>query len=227
MMRQFPVPRRWAVFPAVAFALLLLPTAVTAHAELVKSTPKDGATLDASPSVIFATYSEAMDPSGSSLKLVDKDDKPLATGGVDPDNDKRMSIDDVPDLAPGSYTVKSTTKSDEDGDIDRKEWSFTVKAVATPSPTPTPAPTPTSTPVATAAPTAAPTQTPSAAPSASPSPSESPSAAPSVSAAPTTTDGGDASGGGDVLLPIIVAAVIVAVVAGYLYSRRERPPTQV
>ncbi len=126
MMRQFAIPRRRAILPGVIVALFLLPSVVMAHAELVESTPTDGATLDASPTEIFATYSEAMDPSGSSLKLVDKDDKELATGGVDPDDAKRMSVDDVPDLAPGTYTVRSTTKSAEDGDIDRAEWSFTV-----------------------------------------------------------------------------------------------------
>lgn len=213
-MRHFSVPRRWGFLPAVVFALLLLPTAVVAHAELEKATPKDGATVEGSPAEIFATYSEAMDPSGSSLKLVDKDDKQLATGGVDPDDAKRMSIDDVPELAPGTYTVKSTTKSAEDGDIDRKEWSFTVVAAPTPSPSPSPTPTPTPAPSATPA----------------PSPTPVPSLTPVPSAVPTpiaSADGTNTStGAGDVLLPIIAAVVIVAIVAGYLYSRRERPPTE-
>jgi methionine-rich copper-binding protein CopC len=219
MMRQFPVPRRRAVLPAVVVALFLLPSVVLAHAELVKSTPKDGAALDASPTEIFATYSEAMDPSGSSLKLVDKDDTELATGGVDPDDAKRMSVDDVPDLAPGTYTVRSTTKSAEDGDIDRAEWSFTITAAATPEPSATP--TATATPTASASPS--PSATASASPSASPSASASASA--TAGASPATTDGSDASSGGDVLLPIIFVAVIVAIAAAYLYSRREKPPT--
>jgi copper resistance protein C len=221
MMRQFAIPRRRAILPAVVVALFLLPSVVLAHAELVKSTPKDGATLAASPAEIFATYSEAMDPSGSSLKLVDKDDTELATGDVDPDNAKRMSIDDVPDLAPGTYTVKSTTKSEEDGDIDRTEWSFTIKAAATPAPTATPTAAPTPSPAASASPS------PSASATASPSSSDSESASPSAtaSATPATPDGSDASGGSDVLLPIIAVAAIVAIVLGYLYSRRETPPT--
>ncbi len=211
-MRQFPVPRLRAALPAVAIAFLLLPTVVTAHAELEKSTPQDGATVEGSPAEIFATYSEAMDPSGSSLKLIDEAATQLAEGGVDPDDAKRMSIDDVPSLVPGTYTVKSTTKSAEDGDIDRKEWSFTVVAAATPSPSPSPTPTP--------APSATPAPSPTPAPSLTPVPSAAPT--PIASADGTNT----ATGAGDALLPIIAAIVIVAIVAGYLYSRRERPPTQ-
>jgi copper resistance protein C len=186
----------------VAFAAaLILPTTVTAHAELQTATPKDGATVAGAPPGISGTYSEAMTTSGSSLVLLGPDGKQVATGGVDPANDRRMTIDPVPDLVPGVYTVKSTTKSAADGDIDRKEWTFTV--------VPAPTPTPTLAPSATAAPSV-----PAALASASPTPNASP--------APSGAVDGTSSGGGDVVLPIIAALAIVGVGGALLLGRRGR-----
>jgi methionine-rich copper-binding protein CopC len=186
----------------VAFAAaLILPTTVAAHAELQTATPKDGATVAGSPPEISGTYSEAMTTTGSSLVLLGPDGKQVATGGVDPANDRRMAIDPVPDLVPGMYTVKSTTKSAADGDIDRKEWSFTV--------VPAPTPTPTLAPSATAAPSVS-------APPASTSPTSNASPAPSAAV------DGTSSGGGDVVLPIVAALAIVAVGGALLLGRRGR-----
>jgi methionine-rich copper-binding protein CopC len=182
-------------------AILIVPTAVAAHAELQTATPKDGATVAGSPPAISGTYSEAMTASGSSLVLLGPDGKQVATGGVDPANNKRMAIDPVPDLVPGTYTVKSTTKSAADGDVDRKEWSFTVL--------PAPTPTPTLAPSATASPSV---EAPPA--SASPTPTASP--------APSAAVDGTSSGGGDVVLPIIAALAIVAVGGALLLGRRGR-----
>ena len=144
----------------------------------------------------------------------------IAKGGVDPDDDKRMAITDVPELAPGAYTVKSTTKSAEDGDIDRKEWSFTVVAAPTPSPSPQPeslAKPDTATPVRPRRP-----RLPRPA-RARPRPTTSPSATAAPSPTPSA-DGSDASSGGDVLLPIIAAVVIVAAIAG-VPLQPPRPPS--
>lgn len=209
-MRHIPASRLQAILLVAVLALLMLPSVVMAHAELETSTPKDGATVEGTPTEIVGTYSEAMDSAGSSLKLLDAAGTQIATGGVDPADEKRMAITDLPELAPGIYTVKSTTKSALDGDLDRKEWTFTVELAPSPSPTPTPTATPA--PSATIAPT---------------STTATPSASPAASATPTpSADGGTTSTGGDVLLPIIAAVVIVAAVAGYLFTRRDRTPTQ-
>jgi copper resistance protein C len=198
----FSTGRRGLGAVVVAFAAaLILPTTVAAHAELQTATPKDGATVAGSPPGISGTYSEAMTTSGSSLVLLGPDGKQVATGGVDPANDRRMTIDPVPDLVPGMYTVKSTTKSAADGDIDRKEWTFTV--------VPAPTPTPTLAPSATAAPSV-----PAALASASPTPNASP--------APSGAVDGTSSGGGDVVLPIIAALAIVGVGGALLLGRRGR-----
>jgi copper resistance protein C len=198
----FSTGRRGLGAVVVAFAAaLILPTTVAAHAELQTATPKDGATVAGSPPGISGTYSEAMTTSGSSLVLLGPDGKQVATGGVDPANDRRMTIDPVPDLVPGMYTVKSTTKSAADGDIDRKEWTFTV--------VPAPTPTPTLAPSATAAPSV-----PAALASASPTPNASPG--------PSGAVDGTSSGGGDVVLPIIAALAIVGVGGALLLGRRGR-----
>jgi methionine-rich copper-binding protein CopC len=186
----------------IAFAVtLILPAEVHAHAELQTATPKDGATVAGSPPEISGSYSEAMTTTGSSLVLLGPDGKQVATGGVDPVNDRRMAIDPVPDLVPGLYTVKSTTKSAADGDIDRKEWSFTVFPASTPTPTLAPS--------ATAAPSVS-------APPASTSPT------PNASPAPSAAVDGTSGGVGDVILPIIAALAIVAVGGALLLGRRGR-----
>jgi copper resistance protein C len=192
--------RLGAVVVALA-AILIVPTAVAAHAELQTATPKDGATVAGSPPAISGTYSEAMTTSGSSLVLLGPDGKQVATGGVDPANNKRMAIDPVPDLVPGTYTVKSTTKSAADGDVDRKEWSFTV--VPAPTPTPTLAPSATASPRVTAPPASA-------------------STTPNASPAPSAVVDGRSSSGGDVVLPIMAALAIVAAGGALLLGRRGR-----
>lgn len=224
MMRHLPFMRPGALLLAIGLSLFGVAATATAHAELVTPTPADGATVEGTPPEISGVYSEPMTAGGSSLKLEDASGAVIATGGVVPGDDTKMAIDPVPELAPGTYTVASTTTSAADGDIDRKKWSFTVTAAATPEPTPTP--------TATAVPSAsAPPASASAAPaSATAQPTAAPSAAPTSAAAtpaPSADGGSSTSSGTDVLLPILAAVVILVVIGGYLYSRRDRStPTQ-
>ena len=202
---------------AATTLVLLLPGLVAAHAELETSSPKDTEVVQGTPAEIWATYSEAVKVDGSSLVLQDAGSgKELAKGGVDPEDDQRMVIAPVPELAPGDYIVKSTTVSAHDNDIDREQWIFTVAPAASASPSPSPTPTATATP----APTAAPSASPSATASAAPSPSLAPTPAPSPSGSGSPT--GSAT---DVLLPILVVLVLLAVLGGYLYNRRGTPTT--
>lgn len=195
----------------LALALALATTAgVAAHAELLETTPEDGATVEGSLTEVVASFSEAIDQDGSGLVLRDAAGDEVASGGVDPDDDTRLVIADVPDLAPGEYEVRWTAASD-DGHLERDTWTFTVTAAPTPTPT--------------AIPTAAPSATATAVPSEAPTtaPTDPPSAPASVAASPTP--GGDeepAASTGDVLLPIIVGLAIVGLVGGVLLSRRRR-----
>lgn len=221
-MRHLRLRRPAALLFAIGLSLFGVAAIATAHAELVTPTPADGATVEGTPPEISGVYSEPMKVEGSSLFLTDATGKEVGFGGVLADDAKRMEISPVPDLAPGTYTVKSTTTSAADGDIDRKEWTFTVVAAALSTPTPTPAAS------ASIAPSEAPSVVPSAAASAVPTAVPASVAPTPASTSAASADGSSGSGsGGDVLLPILAAVVILVVIGGYLYSRRDRStPTQ-
>jgi methionine-rich copper-binding protein CopC len=204
------------VLCAVAVTLLLPATAL-GHAELSRSRPEDGATVEGAPDEIVGRFTQDIDPDGSSMLLRDPSGATIAEGALDPENDRRMVISPVPELAPGEYTVRWTTNSAEDGEIARGTWSFTV--VAAPSPSASAVPTASPTPDATAGASVEPS--PSAVASSEPSPTAAASPEPSPSPEPDST-----AGGGDVVLPIIAGLAIVAVTAGFLLTRRGRgtPP---
>jgi methionine-rich copper-binding protein CopC len=192
---------RVALACAVAL-ILLVPTLVSAHAELDTATPPDGSTVEGSPPEVSGTYTQDMKADGSSIQLRDAADEVVAEGGVDPSDDRRMVIEDLPGLVPGAYEVRWTTVSAEDDEVARGTWSFTVTAA--PTPTATIAPTPSATLEPSATPTLEPSPTPTASPTAAPSPAP----------------GDPASTGMDVLLPILVGLVIVAIAAFFLLRRR-------
>ena len=159
--------------------------------------------MEGTPDEVSGTFTQKINPDGSSLVLRDTNNKVVARGGPDPDDDKRMVITDLPELAPGSYEVQWTTVSAEDGELARGTWSFTV-AVAVKSPgTPEPAATASASAAATASATLEPT------------------ASPTPAATPAPTD--QTSAGSDVILPIVAALAIILIGAAALLSRRGRP----
>lgn len=183
-------------------ALLLAPATVFADADLDVPTPADGATVERTPPVIEATFTQPVDPDGSSLQLRDAAGDLVAEGGVIDGDERRMSIDPVPELEPGAYEVRWTTRSASDDHVERGTWTFTVTAAPTPEPTPE--------------------STRSAPPSAEPTATAEPTPEPTVGATPSPSDGGGdpAASEGDVLLPIIAALAIVAIAGGVLLNRR-------
>ena len=219
MTRPLPVRRPGILLAAATALVLLLPGLAAAHAELQTSTPADTAVVQGTPPEISGTYSERVKVDGSSLVLQDAGTgKELATGGVDPADDKRMAITPVPELVPGDYIVKSTTVSADDNDIDRQQWIFTVVPVTAPTASPSEAPTATPAPTSSASASTAPSA------STSPSATTAPSLAPTP--APSPSGSGDSTGSGsDVLLPILVVLVLLAVLGGYLFTRRGSSTT--
>jgi copper resistance protein C len=181
--------------------------ATLAHAELVESDPADGAVLDTSPTTITLTFSENLDPAKSSFRLLGPDGALIGTG--DATAAKAMTLESSP-LADGTYTIKWTSASADDGDIERGQFTFTVQLAAasnSPSAPPTAsAAASASAPASTAPSVAAPSTVPSAV-----APTPAPSAAPTTPASSTS----------DVLLPIVIGLLIVAGV-GVFVLRRSR-----
>jgi hypothetical protein len=176
--------------------LFAWPMPVAAHAELVSSSPADGATLTSTPGEIVLTYSEALDPSKSSIALHGADGAEIARGGVDPDNDTVMRMT-PPELNESAYEIRSTAAA-LDGHIEHEIVRFGVALPPSIPPTETP--------------TSAP---PSIAETAA-SPSPSPAASPSPSAAGDQTT----STGADLVIPIVVVLALVVVLGAMLMRGR-------
>ena len=185
---------------ALLVSLLLLvssPAAALAHAELERSTPPDGATVE-SPfdGPIVMDFTEAL-AAGSEGTLIGPNGSTVASATVD-GAEARMTIALEDALAPGDYVVRWVGIA-EDEHVERGTFTLTVS-----SPPPTAEPTP--------------TREASASPAATPPPTPSPE--PSTQA-PPTPDPSTAAGAGDVILPIIVALVVVGGGAAYLLTRRR------
>jgi methionine-rich copper-binding protein CopC len=184
-------------------AVFGVPTAALGHAELDSITPADKSTVATAPSTIVAVFTEQLDPSKSSLTLVDASGKVIAQGGtVDPNQTLTLNLDPAT-VVPGTYTVRWISASDEDGDIARGTTSFTV-AAAPPSASPTPAP----------------SQGASVGASESPSPVPSVAASPSPSASPAPTT--PTSSTTDAIIPIVVALIVLAAIGAWLLRGRGR-----
>ena len=115
-----------AIGLAIGLALLLASPAA-AHAELVRSNPPAGATLDASPPSIELEFSEALDPNFSQVQLVDSQGKVIepGPGEVQPDAPRTLRLI-VPDLPKGSYAAIWRVRSAADGHITEGNLPFGV-----------------------------------------------------------------------------------------------------
>jgi methionine-rich copper-binding protein CopC len=195
--------RRFAAVSALLILAAMVPAVVLGHAELATASPADKATVTGSPPEIVFTFTEAVVPSKSSLKLVDGGGHIVADGStVDPTDAKKMHLVVRPQ-PPGMYTVRWTTASTLDGDIAHGTTTFTIVA-ASPSPSVVPST--------------------SVAPSVAASPAASPpvgASSPSASAAPSDGTGTLASTS-DAVIPVIAALLILAALAFWLLRSRSR-----
>jgi len=187
------------------FVILAVPGSALAHAELQRAIPADGETVTDTVAVVTGTYSQDL-AANSKLLVKDASGATVATGTVDPGNVRRMVARPDAPLGNGTYEVRSTSVSADDGDIERVQWTFTVAVAASPSPTEVPS---------VSAGTSSPEATASVVPSASATEAPSPSPAP----------GDSTSDSSNVILPIIAALAIVAIGGVYLLNRnRGRTP---
>jgi methionine-rich copper-binding protein CopC len=188
-----------AVGIAVLAVLLIAPVAVLAHAELATATPADKSTVSGSPAEIVMTFTEPLAPANSSLKLVDAANNVIVEGStVDPADARTMHLPIPATLAPGTYTVRWTTKSAIDGDLDHGTTTFTVAAATSSEPSSSGG--------------AVSSIAPASVPAAATSSAATPSAAPATPATST----------GDAVIPVVVALIVLAGLGLWLIRGRSR-----
>lgn len=105
---------------------------VSAHADLVETTPGNQAVLDESPTEIVLTFSEAIDPVEPALRIVDAHGNDVDLGTADQsrgDNTLGLAIDET--LGDGTYVVAWQALSADSHNI-RGAFTFSVgEATAT------------------------------------------------------------------------------------------------
>jgi methionine-rich copper-binding protein CopC len=115
---------------ALWLALLAGVNIAAAHAELAESNPANGALLDEPPEQVWLRFTQELETGGSSLAVFDQNGQQVDVGGggVDLDDlDHQRMVASLPaSLADGTYTVRWTAVSAEDGDTTNGAISFTV-----------------------------------------------------------------------------------------------------
>ena len=110
----------------VALALLTSAGTASAHARPLTMAPQPNARMDAPPAHIIINYDDAIDPSGSSLALLDATGNPVATATDPVTGDRMASISPMADLTPGPYTVGWTSLDATDGHEAQGFYTFVV-----------------------------------------------------------------------------------------------------
>jgi methionine-rich copper-binding protein CopC len=148
---------------AMVVAASLLAGIAQAHADYARSEPGAEAVVAAAPArvVIWFTQDMFRRQGENWIHVTGPTGEDVHSGEavIDDDDRRQMSVDLLPELPPGVYTVAWHTLSAEDGDDHDGSFTFTLDPEAQVTSTPMiGAPTPTALP-ATAAPTVAPTST--------------------------------------------------------------------
>ncbi len=189
-----------------AIATMLLAggaTTVLGHAALATVTPADKATVPGSPTQIVMTFVQNLDPSKSNIKIVDAGGTVVAQGGTVPSGKPReMDLALTSPLLAGSYTIRFTTFSTEDGELDHGTTTFTIAATQSASPTASSVPSP----------SAAASGAPSASAAGAVTSSPAASAPPATPAASTS----------DAVIPVVMALLVLAALGLWLLRARSR-----
>ena len=108
-------------------ALILGPTLVSAHAQLISSSPAANSLIPVPPSELNLSFSEAVDLDSIVVTILDENGAAIATGtprfvsGSD-----RQVIVPVSDISVGTYTVSWTDRSATDGHTVSGSYAFRV-----------------------------------------------------------------------------------------------------
>ncbi|HEX2194777.1 MAG TPA: copper resistance protein CopC [Candidatus Limnocylindria bacterium] len=127
---------RFALLPILLAGSVALgavePADVAAHAELVSSDPAANSTLPAAPERVRLTFTEAVDPSSASVRLLDARQAEVAgLGEVRTDGAGTTVSVDLPELEPGVYTVAYQVTSAVDGHVTSGILAFLVDPTGT------------------------------------------------------------------------------------------------
>ncbi len=122
--------RRAARALAIVAAIVctIAPRVAWAHAHLVRSAPAAGSHVSVSPTQIDLWYTEAADPTLTTLSIVGPNGAHVSTGKlfVDATNSLLLSAKLTSILAPGLYTVSWHAVAKDDGHPSQGKFVFTV-----------------------------------------------------------------------------------------------------
>jgi copper transport protein len=111
---------------------LLFPPIVTAHAELLSSTPAANASLKQAPTELSMTFTEPIDVTTASVQLLDENQAPVeGVGAVEAPGDGTVATVSLPALDPGVYTVSYRVTSATDGHVTAGIFAFQVDPTGT------------------------------------------------------------------------------------------------
>ena len=134
-----PAPRLWSLIAGTGAAGFLLVAAAAgvalAQATLIVSSPADGTVLQSPPTAITATFSEPLDPTGSSIELLGADGKSLGRGTIDRSNTSGtgLRLDLETSLGPGTYRVGWVTVALASGVQSNGSFAFVVAGPGQPA----------------------------------------------------------------------------------------------
>lgn len=115
--------------------LLATPAGAAAHAQYERSDPAANAIVEQAPPQLRVWFTEEPEPRFSELVVYDQTGRRLATGELKPvPGDARALAIDLPELAPGTYTVVWKSLSAVDGHTARGAFPFTVGLDQIPAP---------------------------------------------------------------------------------------------
>lgn len=109
-------------------ALLAVAPLAAAHAVLASSTPAQGSRLDAPPLYVSATFTEPLDPAGSTLQVLDANDARVDLGDLNFTHGSKptMRVSLPGDLPDGAYRIYWKTFSSADSHVEDGFVGFAV-----------------------------------------------------------------------------------------------------
>lgn len=133
----------FAVIAATLMLGIFTAGRVSAHAELDRSQPEAGSTVKGSPAMVEIWFTEEI-AEGSKIEVVDGAGKSATSAEAkldlfDPDR-KHLTVELLPNLPNGAYTVEWTSISAEDGDTESDSFTFTIEGSGTPVASPVASP---------------------------------------------------------------------------------------